>query len=184
MKKIFSIFIFILLLTTNIAIAQEEQLPDPGILPDNPLYGLKIVAEAIGTFFTFGQEKKAERMLQLAEKRLAEAEAVAEKGNIKAVERAIKGYQKAIENAQRHAENAARKGEVLEMIAEKTAKHLSVLDRIKDKAPEQAKEAITKAKEVSINVQKKALRALSEDKPKSLAYPLTNSSMAKYEIIP
>ena len=135
MKKIFSMFIFILLLTTNVAVAQEEKLPNPGILPDNPLYGLKIAAEAVVTFFTFGQEKKAERMLRLAEKRLAEAEAVAEKGNLKAVEKAIKGYQKAIENAQRHAENAAKKEEVLEMIAETTAKYLSILDRITTKVP-------------------------------------------------
>jgi len=63
----------------------------------------------------------------------------------------------------------------LEMIAEKTAKHLLVLDRIKDKAPEQAKEAITKAKEASINAQKTALRPLSEDKPKRAAEINLNS---------
>ena len=169
MKKIFSIFIFILLLTTNIAIAQEEQLPDPGILPDSPLYGLKKAAEAVGTFFTFGQEKKAERMLQLAEKRLAEAEAVGKEGKKTAADKAIKGYQKAIENAQIHARNAERKAEVLEKVAEKTSKHLSILDKIKDKVPEQVKEAITKAKEASMNEQKKALRALSEDKPEKAA---------------
>jgi len=108
-------------------------------------------------------------MLLLAEKRLAEAEAVGEQGKKTAADKAIKGYQKAIENAQIHARNAERKAEVLERVAEKTSKHLSILDKIKDKVPEQAKEAIIKAKEVSINEQKKALRALSEDKPEKAA---------------
>ena len=169
MKKIFSIFIFILLLTIHVAIAQEEELPDPGILPDSALYGLKKAAEAVGTFFTFGQEKKAERMLQLAEKRLAEAEAVGKEGKKAAADKAIKGYQKAIENAQIHARNAERKAEVLEKVALATSKHLSILDKVKDKVSEEAKEAITKAKEASMNEQKKALRALSEDKPEKAA---------------
>ena len=168
-------FISLLLLIVPIAVAQEN-LPDPGILPDSALYGLKKAAEAVGTFFTFGQEKKADRMLSLAEKRLAEAEAVGKEGKKTAADKAIKGYEKAIENAQGHAQNAERKADVLEKIALATSRHLSVLDNVIDKVPEQAKEAIMKAKEVSMNGQKNALRALSEDKPEKATEINLNSA--------
>jgi len=55
------------------ALAQEAELPDPGITPDSPFYFLEIISEGIGTFFTFGDLKKAERYATLAAERVAEA---------------------------------------------------------------------------------------------------------------
>ena len=43
--------------------------------------------------------------------------------------------------------------------------HLSVLDKVRDTIPEEARGAISQAREVSINGQKNALRALAEQKP-------------------
>lgn len=69
----------LLLLVVPLANAQTL-LPDPGTLPDSPFYGLKRFFEGIGTAFTFDQEARATRSLELAELRLAETRAIAEKG--------------------------------------------------------------------------------------------------------
>ena len=54
----------------------ELELPEPGILPDSPLYGLKRGFERIQGVFKFTEKSKAEHKVKIAEKRLAEAKAV------------------------------------------------------------------------------------------------------------
>lgn len=62
---------------SNFAFAQEEQqhidyeLPYPGILPDNPLYILKVARDHIVSFLISGPLKKAEFNLLQSDKRLA-----------------------------------------------------------------------------------------------------------------
>ncbi len=41
------------------ATAQEEKLPDPGITPDSPLYGLDKAMESIQGVFNSGNEEKS-----------------------------------------------------------------------------------------------------------------------------
>jgi len=155
MKRFLTIFTICLLLFSSFAVAQDagDDTQDAGILPDSPLYGLKIAAEAVGTFFTFGQEKKANRMLGLAEKRIAEANAMADKEGInaeklqKAIDRALKGYEKAIKNAERHAKNSEKKAELEAKIQEKNLKRDAVLAKVLAKVPEQAKQGIERAME-------------------------------------
>lgn len=55
------------------------------------------------------------------------------------------------------------------MVGLATSVHLDVLDEVYEKVPEQAKEAILKAKNASMNGQKNALRVLSEDNPQKAA---------------
>ncbi len=73
------ISVFLFSLGTGV-LAQETELPSPGLLPDSPFYFLETIAEEIVTFFTFGDLKKAERYAILAAERLAEVQAVVEKG--------------------------------------------------------------------------------------------------------
>ena len=73
------ISVFLFSLGTGV-LAQETELPSPGLTPDSPFYFLEMIAEEIGTFFTFGDLKKAERYAILAAERLAEVQAVVEKG--------------------------------------------------------------------------------------------------------
>ncbi len=55
-------------------------LPYPGILPDNPLYIVKIIRDRIWEFVTRDNLKKAELFLLFSDKRVAMAESLADKG--------------------------------------------------------------------------------------------------------
>ena len=156
------------LLLSGTAYAQEEEeLPDPGITPDSPFYFLDNWGKQLGLFFAFGPEAKARKALEYAEERLAEAEAMAVKNRIRETERAADSYTEFLAMVRERAEEARQQG-VSENISEKlalaTSKHLAVLDRIKDTAPEQAKGAIVRAREASINGQQNALRALARER--------------------
>lgn len=150
-------------------LAQEAELPDPGLTPDSPFYFLEIISEGIGTFFTFGDLKKAERYAALASERVAEAQAVVEKGKPEAAEKALKRYEDQLGKALARAETAKAKGEkierVSEIIANATAKHLTVLEGVLEEVPEVAKSAITKALEKSKNGHITALKALAGENP-------------------
>ena len=161
-----------LLLFGGVANAAEHELPDPGLLPGNPLHFLDTLFEGIGTLFTFGDEAKAERFLGLAEERLAEAEALAEKGKLNRAEKATEKYEKRLAKALERAENAKDKGKdidaVLTKIAEATVRHQEVLAGVYEKVPEQAKEAILKVMEKSAKGHETALNAISKEKQKEV----------------
>ncbi|MDO8609469.1 MAG: DUF5667 domain-containing protein [bacterium] len=108
MKKIVSIFIalgtillvpiiayFVLTASTpNVYAVQEKvlyNLPYPGILPDNPLYFVKIIRDRITEFAIRDNSKKAEFYLLTSDKRVAMAQALSKKGKDKM---AIETYSK------------------------------------------------------------------------------------------
>jgi len=157
----------------GVIFAQEIELPDPGLTPDSPFYFLEVIAEAIGDFFTFGDLKKAERYIKLVAERVAEAKAVIDKGKTKAAQTAIERYQAQLEKALVRAEKARMKGlsisEITEAVAEATAKHLSVLEEVLERVPEQAKPAVLRAREVSVIGQARALENLSKERPERAA---------------
>jgi len=168
--SIFSLFLAGLILGATSAGAQNEgDLPSPGTTPDSFFYFFERISEEIGTLFTFGDLNKAERYAELASERIAEARAVIEKEKPEAAEKAFKRYEDQIAKALVWAEKAKNKGEstaqINETMAENTSKHILVLEGVLDKVPEEAKESINRAKEVSANGQKNALRALSEENP-------------------
>jgi len=123
--------------------AQTNDLPKPGMLPGNPFYFLKSWSEGIGTFFTFGDVAKAERFLNLSEKRSAEANALVAKGKPEIAEKAIGKYQAQLDRALAKAEEAKAKGldtdEVLAKVSEATLKHQAVLADVYERVTEQAK---------------------------------------------
>jgi len=93
---------------------------------------------------------------------------MAAKNKSREVERAADGYDKFVTMAAEKAEEARQRGvsdNISEIVALATSKHLSVLDRVKDMVPEQAKQAIAKAKEASMNGMENALKALAKEKP-------------------
>ncbi len=147
---------------------EELQLPGPGITPDSPFYFVDIWGKKIGLFFAFGAEAKARKALTYAEERLAEVQAMAAKNRSREVKRAASGYDEFVALVTEKAEEARKQGipdNISEIVALATSKHLSVLDGVMDIVPEEAKEAITQAKEVSINGQENALRALATENP-------------------
>ena len=123
-----------------------------------------MIAEEIGTFFTFGDLKKAERHAILAAERLSEAQAMVEKGKPEFVEKTLERYRMQLQNSIARAEKAQTKGEnaekVMTMVGKATAKHLEVLAEVYEKVPEQAKSAIENAMKVSIKGHEKAVEVL------------------------
>ena len=166
-KLLLGIFLSMFLFTGMVQ-AQTNDLPEPGLLPDSPFYFVKSWSEGIGTFFTFGDVAKAERFLNLSEKRLAEADALVAKGKPEVAEGAVGRYQEHLGRALTKAEEAKTKGldtdEVLAKVAETTLKHQAVLADVYEKVPTQAKSAIERAMQASMRGHEEALRAVSGQK--------------------
>ncbi|MFH1582283.1 MAG: DUF5667 domain-containing protein, partial [bacterium] len=175
-------------------LAQETELPDPGMTPDSPFYFLEIIAEEIGTFFTFGDLKKAERHAALAAERLAETQAVIEKGKSELAEKTLERYENQLEKSIARAEKAMAKGkdtekviEVVVRVGQATSKHLEVLAEVYEKVPEQAKSAIENAMKVSIKGHEKAVEALKAknalgDVPETVSLPVEVPAEARERI--
>jgi hypothetical protein len=165
-KKLIITILIIPFLFVGLVQAQTDDLPDPGMLPDNPFYFLKSWSESIGTFLTFGEEKKAERFLELSERRLSEARALAEKERGDMAERAMEKYEEQLNKAMQRAEQAGERGmdidALLERISERTLKHQEVLADVYERVPEEAREGIERAMENSMRGHEEALQAISE----------------------
>lgn len=73
-------------------VAAEYALPYPGILPDHPLYKLKVLRDKIMLFMIQDPKLRAEKYITYADKQLLAALKLAEKGNDDlAVHTAFKG---------------------------------------------------------------------------------------------
>ncbi|MFH1727345.1 MAG: DUF5667 domain-containing protein, partial [Pseudomonadota bacterium] len=165
MKTISLLITLTLLLSLGpVVLAQETELPDPGLTPDSPFYFLETITEEIGTFFTFGDLKKAERHVALATERLAETQAIAGKGKPELTEKTLERYEMQLQNSMARAEKAQAKGEntekVMTRVGQATSKHLEVLVEIYEKVPEQAKPAIENAMKASLKGHERAVEAL------------------------
>jgi len=150
---------------SGVAHAQTNDLPDPGMLPGSPFYFVKGFFEGVGTFFTFGNSAKAERYLALAERRLAEANALATQGDERA-QVAITRYEEQYAAAKERAERAENI-DLEARVTDATTKHLAVLDGVLERVPEQAKESIRAAKERSVAGQLEALRGIAGRDPEA-----------------
>ena len=185
MKKIIPILIlsFSLISLGHIALAKSDELPSPGLTPDSLFYFMETIAEGIGNFFTFGDLDKAARHATLAAERVAEAKAVIEKGRPELAGKTLERYENQLNKSLARAEKAKAKGKNIEKIAETVAeaagKQFLVLETILEKVPEQAKTAVAKAREASMNGQKNALRALARENPERAAEMILKAAEAR-----
>lgn len=133
--------------------AQTSDRAEPGMLPDHPMYFTTSMSESVGTFFTFGEVNQAERSLELSERRLAEARALAANGQPEEAERAVERYQVQLDRALSKAKQAEANGdnaeEFLTGVSEATPRHQKVLAEVYQKVPEQARPGIERAMEAS-----------------------------------
>ncbi len=136
-----------------------------GIKPGSFFYFFDTTFEKVNLFFTFNPEKKAQKALEHAEERLAEAEAVAEEKNTNAVKTAVAGYESNIALAAEESKQIKDKEKaegLLTSITDQTSKHQEILTDVYNKVPEQAKEAIKKAIDNSIKGQEEARKQIQE----------------------
>ena len=167
--KKFAIILITCLITTSFLFtgtvyAQDEELPDPGITPDSPFYFFDKLGKNIGMFFTFGPENKARKALKYAEERLAEARVMAEKNKAKALRNAADDYDEFMAMANKRIREVKKQdisGNITESVALAISKHLSVLEKVRERVPDEASEAVTRVREASVNRQVNALRELA-----------------------
>ena len=124
----------------------EETTQDVQVLPGNPLYGFKRALERIQIWFTLGAEEKARLHLLLAERRLAELKELQDQNVTSFDDELITDYENqmlAMEqqiNLTNH--NITQQLELA--IAESTAKHQAVMQRVMEKAPEGVQQKLQK----------------------------------------
>lgn len=157
MKKIlFSLVVLSFLIGGYIVLAQDNNLPSPEITPDNPFYFLKTWKETIQNFFTFGAENKAKQFLHLADVRLAEYQKMIDKGKTEIAQKTLEKYEKQLNHALQKIEELKNKGKDIKSLSQKleniVGKHIDVLERNIQKAPEAAKEGLKNAIENSSKV--------------------------------
>ena len=148
----------------------DVALPDPGILPNSPSYGLKRTFELIGTLLTIDNEAKALRALDLAQSRLAEARTMTYLDRPEFVSDLLDQYSRQVMNANSLTSSLQdENGTLSEKIASSTSKDLLVLDDLETKLPENAIQAVNVAKGKAMTENIRAIEHLSHRNPDKAA---------------
>ncbi|PIR72356.1 MAG: hypothetical protein COU42_01690 [Candidatus Nealsonbacteria bacterium CG10_big_fil_rev_8_21_14_0_10_36_24] len=169
MKKIlFSLVVLSFLIGGYIVLAQDNDLPSPGITPDSSFYFLKTWKETIQNFFTFGAENKAKQFLHLADVRLAEYQRMIDKGKTEIAKKTLEKYEKQLNHALQKIEELKNKGKDIRDVSQKlentVGKHIEVLEKNLEKAPEAAKKGLENAIENSSKVIEKVGGRIRKEK--------------------
>jgi hypothetical protein len=161
-------FVVTLILTSTLAIAQEE-LVKPRVFPDSPIYPIKKFIEKIWIWISFDPELRAKTRLGFAEYRLAEAKAMIEKGKLEFLEELKVEYEKEMNESEKEVNKMVALGRdvttLAEYIAKVTQKHLRVLENLLEKVPEVAQPHILHAINVSARRYFIAVEKISDTKP-------------------
>lgn len=141
--------IIISLILSGVVLAKDFSLPDIHLTPDSPFYFLKAWKEQTQLFFAFGLENKAKQYLHLADIRLVEYQKMVEKGKTEVAQKTLEKYEKHLNHAIDKINELKQKGkdiqDVEQKLEETTSKHLEVLQKNLEKAPEQAKKGLENA---------------------------------------
>jgi len=100
----------------------DYPLPYPGILPDNPLYKLKMVRDRLWIFLTPDPIDRSELFLLYADKRLGAGKALIEGGQVSLGLSTLTKGEKYLERAVLEAEKAQKQGKKLNKLPDKLAK--------------------------------------------------------------
>ena len=145
-------------------------LPYPGILPDNPLYKIKMLRDRILAFFITDPVKKAEYYLLMADKRINAGKMLIDYGKPALGDETLSKGQaymvKAIEELKRAKESERDISGLIEKLDKATSKHLEVLKTVLEKAPENAKKGIQNAIENSQKGHDRVLEIMEKKKEK------------------
>lgn len=140
-----------------------------GSLPGDTLYSVKLATEQVGMALPGDDLSKAERALNLAERRAQEMEALADSARAQHLGLVSDKYDDAMCAALAMMRRAGVKGlvatDVAVRIAEATARHLSALDGVYDIVPDGAKPDIERARNVSQAGHFRALQVLADEHP-------------------
>lgn len=116
-------------------------LPYPGLLPDHPLYFVKIVRDRMQEFITRDNLKKAELYLLLSDKRVAMAQALAKNGKDRNAITTISKAEKYFEKIPRLLVDSKKQGvaassEFVSRLRLSNAKHKEVIETFLKELPQ------------------------------------------------
>ncbi|MCK6462931.1 MAG: DUF5667 domain-containing protein [Candidatus Pacebacteria bacterium] len=152
MKKFNFIIVVLFLFSVSVVPVFTQAATKAGAKPGSFFYFFDRALEKTSLFFTFSSEKKAKKALEYAEERLAEAEELVKENKQEDAKKTIENYQENISLAEMEAKeikDEAKTNDLLSIIASSTSKNQEVLERVLEKVPEEAKEGVQKAIEVS-----------------------------------
>jgi len=116
----------------------DYYLPYPGILPDNPLYKLKAARDIVSLWLIPDGEKKAEKELRYADKRIGAAVALVDGGKKDLGVTTATKAEKYLESSVNRTVKISRDGSDVKSLMltqiKATAKHAEVLRELNDKA--------------------------------------------------
>ncbi|MFY9463130.1 MAG: DUF5667 domain-containing protein [Candidatus Sungiibacteriota bacterium] len=164
--KRFSTIILVLLLAVVFSLpASVSAATSPGVKPGSFFYFFDTAFEKLGLFFTFNPEKKARKALEYADERLAEIESIAGEKDTGAVKTAITNYESNVALATEKSKEVKDKGQagrLLIEIEDNAEKNQNVLSAVLIKVPDEAKEVIIRAIEVSRKGKEEAIKQITE----------------------
>jgi hypothetical protein len=165
----FSVFtFFVLSQMATFAFAQTDdttrQLPDAGMLPDHPLYGLKKFWEGAQMAFTFDHEGKARLHARFADQRLAEFNMSLSLNKMQLADGLQWEYSRELNDTQSELETDRGLGgnvtTLAEHVAAMTYKHHLVLEALLERLPESAKLGVQNAMDNSDRGHERAIETI------------------------
>jgi hypothetical protein len=135
--------------------AEDLELKEPWLLPDNPFYFLKDWGRAIQSVFTFNKVKKAELESKYANERLLEIRKMVEENkDPEEIKEATEKYKKTLDKTGERAEKINEKAaenpgveKLLDKYTNHQILHERILQRLKTQVPEEVFEKIEDARE-------------------------------------
>lgn len=141
-------------------------LPYPGILPNSPLWPLKVLRERLALYFTSDPLEKAQRTLFLADKRLAASSELFSQGDYPGGVATVTRAEKYLEEALLEGRDADVKGEdasgFFETLSKASLTHRQVLEEMMKTAPSDAKPVLNKTLDYPKSVYEQTMHALNE----------------------
>ena len=129
--------------SSELAQKVNYELPYPGLLPDHPLYILRIIRDRIVDFLISDPLKKAEFNLLQADKRLNAGIYLFNKGkismSISTISKAENYFEKAIQKIKEAKGQGRETSEIINKVINSGKKHKEVLKSLEEKAPEDFK---------------------------------------------
>jgi hypothetical protein len=115
----------------NIKKTSDYALPYPGILPGNPLYGLKVFRDKVFEFLIIDSLKKSDFYLLQADKRLAAGNALIKKGEVvlgeQTISKAEKYFELAVNNFSLIKESSDLQRDLNNRLKRSAAKHEEII---------------------------------------------------------
>lgn len=168
MKKLIVLSVFISVLWSGLASAQENELiqvsevnaedlgvSEPTLLPTSPFYFFKNFSRGVQRLFTFNPVRKVELELKFADEKVIEVKAVAAESpqSKEALERAFTNYHDAADRLKGRLEGLLETSKnpnidkLLEKLADRVVKHEELLTDLKEKVTGQAADNVDTAKD-------------------------------------